>query len=197
MDLKDILAVSGQSGLFKFISQGRQGIIVESFTDKKRTCIYSTQKVNALTDIAVYTEDEEIPLSDIFKNIYKKENGGETISYKSSGEELKKYMAEILPDYDRERVYVSDIKKVLSWYNILLKLKLLKFKEEKDDKKDDDTASSKEEHAEDVKGEVKKTKETIKKPKEARKRVKMQAKAGPKNIAKDVKKVTPPKTGNR
>jgi hypothetical protein len=192
MDLKDILAISGQSGLFKFISQGRQGIIVESFADKKRTCVYATQKVNALADIAIYTDNEEIPLSDIFKNIYKKENGGESIDYKSSPEELKKYMAEICPEYDRERVYVSDIKKVINWYNTLIKLKLLKFDEEKEEKKEEKEEESKEE-----KVEVKQPKETIKKPKEALKRVKMKAKAESKNIAKDVKRIIPPKTGNR
>ncbi len=194
MDLKDILSISGQSGLFKFISQGRQGIIVESYTDKKRTCVYSTQKVNSLADIAIYTEDEEIPLADIFKSIYKKENGGESIDYKSSPEELKKYMAEILPEYDRERVYVSDIKKVISWYNTLLKLKLLKFDEEKEEKK---AAESKDDQADDKKASVQQAKDTIKKPREAQKRVKMKAKAESSHKAKDVKRVTPPKIGNR
>ncbi|UCH15584.1 MAG: DUF5606 domain-containing protein [Bacteroidales bacterium] len=136
MDLKDILAISGQGGLYKFISQGRQGIIVESFDDKKRTCIYATQKVTTLEDIAIYTDEKEVPLADIFKSIFEKENGGETINHKSSPEELKKYMEEILPEYDRDRVYVSDIKKVVNWYNILHKLKLLKFDEKKEEKED-------------------------------------------------------------
>ena len=197
MDLKDILAISGHSGLYKFISQGRQGIIVESFADKKRTCVYSTQKVNSLADIAIYTEDEEIPLSDIFKSIYEKENGGESINYKSSPEELKKYMAEILPEYDRERVYVSDIKKVINWYNSLLKLKLLEFDEEKEEKKEKKAEESKDEKADDKKSGVKPAAETIKKPREAQKRVKMKAKAESSHKAKDVKRVTPPKTGNR
>lgn len=155
MDLKDIIAISGQSGLFKFISQGRQGIIVESFSDKKRTCVYATQKVNSLSDIAIYTDDKEVPLADVFKNIYEKENGGEAISYKSSPEELKKYMAEILPDYNRERVYVSDIKKVINWYNILLKLKLLIFDEEKEEKKmEEEKAGDKEEQKAEAKENV-------------------------------------------
>ncbi len=198
MDLKDILAISGQSGLFKFISQGRNGIIVESFADKKRSCIYSTQKVNALVDIAIYTDDKEIPLSDIFRSIHEKETGGEAVSSKSSPEELKKYMAEILPDYNRERVYVSDIKKVVGWYNTLHKLKLLKFDKEEDEKKEDKAAGIKEGKAEDTKANVKKAKdEVVKKPREVIKSAKMQAKSEPKNITKDVKRVTPPKTGNR
>ena len=134
MNIKDILSISGYSGLYKYISHGRQGIIVESFADKKRTCIYTTHKVTTLEDIAIYTSDKEVPLADIFKKIFEKENGGEAINHKSSDEELKKYMAAILPDYDRERVYVSDIRKVVTWYNILHKHDMLKFDEEKEEK---------------------------------------------------------------
>jgi len=134
MNLKDILSISGQSGLYKYISQGRQGIIVESFDDKKRTCIYETQKVTTLEDIAIFSDDKEVPLVDIFKTIYDKENGGESIDHKASPDKLKSYMEEILPDYDKERVYVSDIKKLVHWYNILHKHDLLKFEEEKEEK---------------------------------------------------------------
>ncbi len=154
MNLKDILAISGQSGLYKFISQGRQGIIVESFEDKKRTCIYATQKVTTLEDIAIYSDDKEVPLADILKTIHDKENGGKSINHKSSPEELKKYMAEILPDYDRDRVYVSDIKKVVQWYNILHKHKLLKF-DEKEEKDEKDEKKKKEEKTGEVKEEAK------------------------------------------
>jgi len=136
MNLKDILSISGHSGLYKYISQGRQGIIVESFADKKRTCIYTTHKVTTLEDIAIYTSDKEVPLADIFKKIFEKENGKEAINHKSSDEELKNYMAGILPDYDRERVYVSDIKKVVTWYNILHKHDLLKFDDEEEKEKE-------------------------------------------------------------
>jgi len=152
MNLKEILSISGQSGLYKFISQGRQGIIVESFEDKKRTCVYATQKITTLEDIAIYSDDKEVPLSDVFKTIYEKEEGGVSINHKSSPEELKKYMAEILPDYDKERVYVSDIKKVVQWYNILHKHKLLKFDEEKEEK---EKKKEKEEKPEEAKEELK------------------------------------------
>lgn len=153
MNLKEILSISGQSGLYKFISQGRQGIIVESFEDKKRTCVYATQKVTALEDIAIYSDDKEVPLEDILKTIYEKEEGGVSIDHKSSPEELKKYMTEILPDYDRERVYVSDIKKVVQWYNILHKHKLLKFDKEKEEKEEKEKGKKKE--TEEKTGEVK------------------------------------------
>jgi hypothetical protein len=159
MDLKEILSISGQSGLYKYITQGRQGIIVESFEDKKRTCIYATQKVTTLEDISIYSDDKEVSLADVFKAIHYKENGGKSIDHKASAEELKSYMAEILPNYDKEKVYVSDIKKVLQWYNILHKHKLLKFdekKEEKEDKKEktEKTEEIKEEQKAEVKEEI-------------------------------------------
>ncbi len=153
MNLKDILSISGQSGLFKYISQGRQGIIVESFEDKKRTCVYTTQKVTTLEDISIYSDDKEVPLADVFKTIFDREKGGETINHKSSPEELKKYMTEILPNYDKEKVYVSDIKKVVQWYNLLHKHDLLKFEEEKKEKKEE--KKEKEEKTEEVKEEPK------------------------------------------
>jgi hypothetical protein len=131
MDLKDILAISGFGGLFKFISQGRNGIIVESFANKKRTFVNATTKVSSLSEIAIFTDDEEVSLSDVFKNIFQKENGGKTIDPKSSNEALKSYMAEILPNYDKDRVYVSDIRKLVSWYDILHDNNLLVFEDEK------------------------------------------------------------------
>lgn len=134
--LKDILSISGYGGLFKFISQGRVGIIVESFEDKKRMNASATAKISALEDIAIFTETEDKPLKDVFKLIFEKENGGVSINHKSSADELKKYFLEVLPDYDRDRVYVSDIKKVINWYNILQKLELLNFEEEKVDEKE-------------------------------------------------------------
>jgi hypothetical protein len=169
MNLKDILSISGYSGLYKYISQGRQGIIVESFEDKKRTCIYTTHKVTTLEDIAIYTSDKEVPLADIFKKIFEKENGGEAINHKASDEELKKYLAEILPDYDRERVYVSDIRKVVTWYNILHKNDLMKFDDEEEKEKEKEGKS--EETAEGSKAETadnaKKQPRTLSKFKEA------------------------------
>jgi hypothetical protein len=131
MDLKEILAISGYSGLFKFVSQGRNGIVVEAFADKKRTFVPATTKVSSLEDIAIFTNDKEVPLKDVFKIMFDKENGAKAIDAKaSSPEELKQYMEKILPDYDREKVYVSDIKKLITWYNILHDHELLKFEEE-------------------------------------------------------------------
>ncbi|MBU8891737.1 MAG: DUF5606 domain-containing protein [Bacteroidales bacterium] len=132
--LKDIMSISGYGGLFKFISQGRTGVIVESLEDKKRMNASATAKISALEDIAIFTETEDLPLKDVFKKIFEKENGGVSIKHKSSADELKSYFAEVLADYDRDRVYVSDIKKVVNWYNILHKLELLNFEEEEEKK---------------------------------------------------------------
>lgn len=129
--LKDLMAISGHGGLFKFISQARNGIIVESLETGKRMNAFATMKVSALEDIAIYTEDKEIPLEEVLVSLHKYENGREAISPKSEPEDLKDYFSAILPEYDRERVYVSDIKKVLTWYNLLLKYDLLKADEEK------------------------------------------------------------------
>ncbi len=133
MELKDIMAISGHSGLFKFISQGRHGIIVESLSDGKRTNISASAKVSSLSDIAIFTNDAEVPFKEVLKKIKDTENGAQAISQKSDDKELKKYFEKILPEYDRERVYTSDIKKVITWYNQLQVLNLLDIleKEEK------------------------------------------------------------------
>lgn len=128
--LKGILAISGQPGLFKLIAESKNNIIVESMETGKRMPAYSTTKISALEDIAIYTDTDDIPLKDVFKAIHEKEDGGKSISHKSSGKELKEYFGEVLPDYDRERVYTSDIKKVILWYNILHDKDLLDFSEE-------------------------------------------------------------------
>ena len=122
--LKDILAISGKPGLYKFLSQGRNSIIVESFTDSKRISVQSTTKVSALEDIAIYTETEEVPLKEVFKTMLKFFEGKQTISHKSPPEDLKDVFSDILPEYDKDRVYVSDIKKVINWYNMLCELDL-------------------------------------------------------------------------
>jgi hypothetical protein len=128
--LKGILSVSGQSGLFKMVAESKNNIIIESLETFKRMPVHSTSKVSALEDIAIYTENGDVPLKDIFKAISEKENGGPAISSKSSTNELKAYFEKVVPEYDKDRVYVSDIKKVLLWYNTLQNKDLLNFSEE-------------------------------------------------------------------
>jgi hypothetical protein len=150
MALKDILAISGKGGLFKFISQGRNGIIVESLSDNKRSHIPATAKISALEDIAIFTEDKEMPLQDVFKIIIEKEDKGAAIDHKSKPDELKKYMEEIIPDYDREKVYVSDIKKLLNWYNILQELDMLELVLQEDEEEKEGEEAKSEDTVEDA-----------------------------------------------
>jgi hypothetical protein len=140
MVLKDILAISGSNGLFRFISKSRNGIIIEGLLDKKRVHSPSSARVSTLDDIAVYTSDRDIPLKEILQNIFKKENGGPTIDPKSDNDKLKKYFAEIVPEYDRDRVYVSDIKKIYIWYNILNSLQMIDLETDREVTGDSDKA---------------------------------------------------------
>tara|TARA_R110002073_G_scaffold8207_6_gene45872 strand:+ start:703 stop:1122 length:420 start_codon:yes stop_codon:yes gene_type:complete len=120
MDFSKIIAIGGKPGLFQAISQTKTGFIVESLTDKKRFPIPSTNNVSLLENIAIYTYEEEIPLLTVFKSMYEKQEGKEALSHKESGNKLTAYFSEVLPDYDEERVYTSNIKKVIQWYNSLV-----------------------------------------------------------------------------
>jgi len=125
MILKDILAISGEPGLFRFIAQGKNAIIVEHLESKKRSSSYGSAKVSLLEDIAIFTENEDMPLGKVFDLIYEKANGGPAVDSKADGNRLRSWFEEILPDYSKDKVYTSDIKKVALWYNILHTLNLL------------------------------------------------------------------------
>lgn len=125
MDLKDLLSISGKPGLYRTVGQNKNSLIVESIQDGKKMPVYSAHKISALEDISIYTYEEDIPLKEVFSKIMEKENGGQAISHKSSNSELKEYMSEVLPDYDEDRVYTSDLKKIFSWYNNLQENNLL------------------------------------------------------------------------
>ena len=132
MNIEGIINVSGKSGLHKIISQGKKSVIVESLIDKKRMPIYPDTPANSLEEIGIYTYDDTIPLVDVFTNIAKKTMCKECISHKENKNNLELYFREILPDYDEERVYISDIKKVFQWYNALCAVGLVELsKEEK------------------------------------------------------------------
>lgn len=131
MALEKVLAISGKPGLYKLVTQTRTGFIAESLIDQKRLSIGIQQNVSVLSEIAIYTLTEEVPLADVFRKISEKENGQETaISHKDSKDKLEEYFFEVLPDYDEDRVYVSDIKKVIQWYNLLVKNDLLNLEED-------------------------------------------------------------------
>lgn len=120
MEFNKIIAVTGKPGLFHVVSQTKTGIVVESLSDKKRFAILSTQNVSLLENIAIFTYEEEVPLLTVFKSIFEKEEGKETISHKESGAKLTAFFSKILPDFDQERVYTSNIKKIIQWYNMLI-----------------------------------------------------------------------------
>jgi len=131
MALEKVLAIAGKPGLYKLVTQTRTGFIAESLIDQKRLAIGIQQNVSVLSEIAIYTLTEEVPLADVFRKISDKESGKETaISHKDSKDKLEEYFFEVLPDYDEDRVYVSDIKKVIQWYNLLVKNDLLNLTEE-------------------------------------------------------------------
>ena len=118
-DLSKILAVSGQSGLFLYISHARNGAIVEALADKKRTSVSMTSKLTSLADISIYTDDEEVKLQQVFLNMKEVLGDADAPSAKSKPEELKALFEKALPAYDRDRFYVSHMKKVVEWYNAL------------------------------------------------------------------------------
>lgn len=120
MEFSKIISVTGKPGLFQVISQSKNAVIAEHLTDKKRVAINATQNVSLLENIAIYTYEEDIPLLDVFKAMSKKTEGAKAISHKESGKKLASFFAEVLPNYDDERVYASNIKKVIQWFNLLV-----------------------------------------------------------------------------
>lgn len=137
IDLTGIIAISGQPGLYKVVAQSKNGIIVESLADKKRTSVSSTAKVSSLEDISMFTTGEDKPVSEIMHAIVDKEIGGPAIDAKADDKAIIAYFATILPDYDKERVYVSNMRKLFSWYNNLQSTGNLKKKT--DETKDEST----------------------------------------------------------
>lgn len=125
--IKNILSISGKPGLYRLVSQGKNMLIVESLQTKKRMPAYAHDKVVSLGDIAIYTNKEEVPLSNVFDTIYKKEGKTLDASLYKTNEQLHAFFEEVLPDYDQERVYFTDIKKVISWYNTLVNAGITEF----------------------------------------------------------------------
>ena len=140
--LKKILSISGRPGLFKLVSQAKGALIVEALSTGKRTLAYSHDKVTSLGDIAMYTQSGEEPLYKVLDSVKKKENGAvASVPPKADKEVLRTYFAEILPDFDTERVYPTDISKLISWYNILVQSGITDFsiKEKGEAPKEDKT----------------------------------------------------------
>ena len=144
--LETILAISGKPGLYRLVSRGSRSLIVETLdAQKKRMPAFSADKVISLADIAMYTDEEEVPLRQVLKSIQTKENGGKaSLNPKTaSKEELPVYLAEVLPNYDRDRVYPTDVKKLLQWYNILVENGITDFDEALQETQGDNVADRK------------------------------------------------------
>ena len=143
--LKDILAISGEPGLYKLVSKNAKGVIIENLDTKKRMPYYNATKISSLEDIAIFTEDEDKPLNEVLQAIKDKENGGPSIDHKSAKDDLISYFRDVVPDYDEDRVYTSHIKKVINWYNILQKNDMMVFEtsENKDDTQEIDSEETK------------------------------------------------------
>ncbi len=134
MDISKVIAIAGMPGLYKVVAQAKNGVIVESLVDKKRVPAFNSHKISALTDISVYTSGEDLPLKDVFQKIFDKEAGAKCPDPKAHDEKgLRDYMLTVVPEYDAERVHISDLRKMFAWYNMLQVSGLLTAEEAKDD----------------------------------------------------------------
>ena len=133
IDLSGFISITGQPGLFKVIAQSKTGIIVEGLHDKKRTNVYASTKVSTLSDISMFTTRDDKPIEEIMTSIFEKEKGGPAIDQKSDDKTIITYFESVLPDYDKDRVYVSNMRKLFAWYNALQSTGNLKTKEENKD----------------------------------------------------------------
>jgi len=129
-DLSKILSIAGEHGLYEYVAQARNGIIAESLITRQRTLVNASAKINALADVSIYTKTEEKPLKSVFEAISAKLSGKGAMSSKSEPDKIKAFFADVIPDYDQDRFYVSHMKKVLDWYNCLQEFASLEFTEE-------------------------------------------------------------------
>ena len=165
MEFDKLISVSGYSSLFKIVSKTNFGLIAESLEDGKRKPVYQSDNVSTLTDISIYTNEGDISLKEVFLKIYEKEEGKECAALKSKDPEIKKYFESVLPDYDKEKVYTSDVKKLLKWYNQLVKANLMDPEELK--KKDDEAIDTEEGDKKEVSAEETTEKKTAPKKEKA------------------------------
>ena len=128
MEMNEILAVSGQPGLYKFIARSQRGFIVESLVDGRRLNISANSRVSAMSDISIFTDEEDRPLVEVFESLRKVSDSQPTISHKESEAAVEAKFAEAVPDYSRGKVHLSDMRKVLAWYNIMIAAGVTEFK---------------------------------------------------------------------
>ncbi|MBK6833071.1 MAG: DUF5606 domain-containing protein [Bacteroidetes bacterium] len=146
MNLSGIISINGMAGLFKVVASSKNGVIVESLTEKKRFPVFGSSKISALEDISMFAESGDKPISEIMKSIFDKEKGGKALDHKADDKAVEAYFSEILADYDKERVYISNMRKLFNWYNLLHEtdnLKVAETAEESEGKKPKLTAEEK------------------------------------------------------
>ena len=158
MELEKVLAITGKPGLYALKLQTRSGFVAESLLDGKKITVGMRSNVSLLSEISMYTHSEEKPLAEVMRNIAKKENNGPALSHKEDNAKLMAYFKEVLPDYDEDRVYPSDIKKVLNWYNLLQSKGLVSSEEPKNAKANAESAETENEAVAEKKTPAKKAK---------------------------------------
>ena len=142
MDLKEIVSIAGRPGLYKIIAQGKNSVFVESLIDKKRFPAHASDKISSLGDISIYTLDDDVKLEEVYEKMFKVLDGKQALSHKEDSQKLRDFIIGFLPNYDSDKVYDSDVKKLFQWYNILHKTGLLVFDKETDDKSTDDASTA-------------------------------------------------------
>jgi len=140
MDLKKILSIAGKPGLYKLVAQSKNGLIIESLLDGKRMNAFMNEKISSLEEISLFSHNEDVALKDVLKNMYNLTNGQKAIDRKADDAAVKAFFEQTVPDYDKERVYVSHMRKVIGWYNLLLEKGMLDFAEEVTESKTEEKA---------------------------------------------------------
>jgi len=143
MSLEKIISITGKPGLYQIVSQIKNGLIVESVTEGKRLPVYASEKVSALSDISIYTYTSDIPLEEVFSLMNKSTGGKKAIDHKSKPEELRAFLENVIEDFDQDRVYHSDLKKLFQWFNILVEYKLIEEEKPAPKKKEASSAAKK------------------------------------------------------
>lgn len=141
MDLSKILSIAGKPGLYKLVAQSKNGLVVESLIDGKRINAFMNEKISSLEEISIFSSTEDIPLKEVLRNMFTQTNGLKTIDHKSDDKAVKAFFGEAIPEYDKERVYVSHMRKIIGWYNSLVDKGLIDFVDEGQEGVSEETAS--------------------------------------------------------
>ncbi len=148
MNLKDIMAIAGKPGLYKMIAQAKNGLIVESIIDHKRIQAFTSDKISTLEEISIYTESDDMPLKEVLRKMYEKLDAKPAPDFKGDNNKIKSFFLDLLPEYDKERVYVSHMQKIINWYNLLLEQNLIDLEKDEEPEAESETVVNSEEDIE-------------------------------------------------